>query len=257
MSEEFATLQTSHTWTFCPQPSNKNIIINKWAFKVKQKADGTLDRFKARLVAKGFQQQDGIDYNDTFSPVVKSSTIMAILEFFVHFQWPTRQLDVSNAFLHGNLQEEVFMEQPHGFVDSQFPHHVYRLNKSIYCLKQASQAWFTKLANTLLGLGFIESKVDYSLFLLHKSHLHLFILIYVDDIIVTGNSIAAINHLIDCLKKSFAMKDLGPLHYFLGIRVQPWSGGLHLSQSKYVSDFLKRVHMAEAKPAKTPLLAGF
>jgi hypothetical protein len=256
MTEEFAALQTNHTWTLCPRPSNKNIITNKWVFKVKQKADGTLDRFKARLVAKGFQQQDGIDYNDTFSPVVKSSTIRAILAIAVHFQWPTRQLDVSNAFLHGNLQEEVFMEQPPGFVDSQFPNHVCRLNKSIYGLKQAPRAWFTKLANTLLGLGFIESKVDYSLFLLHKSHLHLFILIYVDDIIVTGNSIAAINQLIECLNKSFAMKDLGPLHYFLGIHVQPWSGGLHLSQTKYVFDLLERMHMAGAKPAKTPLPAG-
>jgi hypothetical protein len=130
------------------------------------------------------------------------------------------------------------------------------LNKSIYGLKQAPRAWFTKLASTLLGLGFIESKVDYSMFLLHKSNLHLFILIYVDDIIVTGNSITAIDHLINCLKDSFVMKDLGPLYYFIGIHVQPWSGGLHLSQNKYVSNLLDRVHMIRAKPAKTPLPAG-
>jgi hypothetical protein len=129
------------------------------------------------------------------------------------------------------------------FVDTHFPHHVCRLNKSIYGLKQAPKAWFTKLASTLLGLRFIESKVDYSLFFLHKSNLYLFILIYVDDIIITGNSIIAIDHLINCLKDSFAMKDLGPLHYFLGIHVQLWSGGLHLSQTKYVFDLLDYVHM--------------
>jgi hypothetical protein len=223
---------------------------------VKQKADGTLDRFKARLVAKGFQQLDGIDYTDTFSPVVKSSTIRAILTIAVHFGWYTRQLDVSNAFLHGHLQDEVFMEQPPGFVDSTFPDHVCKLHKSIYGLKQAPRAWFTQLATTLIGLGFVESKVDYSFSILHKSNVHLFLLIYVDDIIVTGNSAVAITQLINSLKQSFAMKDLGHLHYFLGIHVQHQSGGLHLSQTKYISDLLDRVHMTGAKPAKTPLPAG-
>jgi hypothetical protein len=122
------------------------------------------------------------------------------------------------------------MEQPPGFVDDQFPHHVCKLHKSIYGLKQAPRAWFTKLANTFIGLGFIESKVDYSLFIFHKSNVHLFILIYVDDIIVTGNSLTAIDNLVHCLKLFSAMKDLGSLHYFLGIHVQPWSGGLHLSR---------------------------
>ncbi len=98
MSEKFTTLQANHTWKLCPRLIHKNVITNKQGFKVKQKADSTLDRFKARLVAKGFEQQDWIDYTDTFSPVVKSATIRAILAIVVHFQWSTRQLDVSNAF---------------------------------------------------------------------------------------------------------------------------------------------------------------
>jgi hypothetical protein len=147
------------------------------------------------------------------------------------------------------------MEQPPGFVDSTFPDHVCKLQKSIYGLKQAPRAWFTQLATTLIGLGFFESKVDYSLFILHKSNVHLFLLIYVDDIIVTGNSTAAITQLINSLRQSFAMKDLGPLHYLLGIHVQYQSGGLHLSQTKYISDLLDRVHMTIAKPANTPLPA--
>jgi len=187
---------------------------------VKQKADGSLDKFKACLVARGFQQQYEIDYSDTFSPVVKYSTIRAILALAIHFQWSTRQLDVSNAFLHGTLEEEVFMEQPQGFVDSKFPQHVCRLHKSIYGLKQAPRAWFHKLASTLLSLRFIESKVDYSLFIFHDSNVHIFLLVYVDNIIVTSNYLPAITNLITWLQQSFSMKDLGPLHYFLGVHVQ-------------------------------------
>ena len=223
---------------------------------MKQKADGSLDRFKARLVAKGFEQNDGLDYTDTFSPVIKSSTIRAILAISVHLQWPICQLDVSNAFLHGTLDEEVFMEQPPGFVDSMFPNHVCKLHKSLYGLKQAPRAWFNKLATTLLSLGFLGSKVDYSLFFYHKSNVHIFLLIYVVDLIVIGNCLTAITHLIECLKQFFALKDLGFLHYFLGIHVQPLAGGLHLSQSKYISDILERAKLSGVKPAKTPIPAG-
>jgi hypothetical protein len=148
------------------------------------------------------------------------------------------------------------MEQPPGFVDSRFLDHVCKLQKSIYGLKQAPRAWFNKLATTLLSLGFTEYKVDYSFFLLCKSSVHLFFLIYVDDIIVTSNSLSAIAHIIDCLKQYFVVKDLGSLHYFLGIHVQPMSSGLHLSQTKYISDILDRAKMIGAKTAKTPILAG-
>jgi hypothetical protein len=256
MREEFNALIANHTWNLCPRPLHKNVISNKWVFKVKQKADGSLDRFKARLVAKGFEQQDGIDFTETFSPVIKSSTIRIVLTIAVHFDWPIRQLDVSNAFLHGSLEEEVFMEQPHGFVSKEFPNHVCHLKKSLYGLKQAPRAWFTKLSTTLLHLGFQESKVDYSLFTFHTSTIHLFLLIYVDDIIVTGNSTTTITNLILCLKQEFAMKDLGPLSFFLGIHVHRTADGLHLSQSKYISEILDRANMLGAKPSKTPIPAG-
>jgi hypothetical protein len=220
---------------------------------VKQKADGTLDKFKAWLVAQGFEQKDGIDYSDTFSLVFKSSTIKGILALDVHFQWPTRQLDVSNAFLHGTLDEEVFMEQPQGFIDSRFPEQVYRLHKSIYGLNQAPRAWFNKLASNLSSLRFTESKVDYSLSIFHDSNVHIYLLVYVDDIIVTRNHLHVITNLITRLKQSFAMKDLGP---FLGIHVQHLPHGLHSSQSKYIFDVLDRAKMTSAKPTKTPLSAS-
>jgi hypothetical protein len=150
-------------------------------YKLKQKADETIDRYKAHLVAKGFQQRDGIDCNETFSHVIKPATVRLILALALNFNWPFKQLDVSNAFLHGVLTEEVFMEQPQGFVNSQFPNHVCKLGKPLYGLKQAPRAWFSRLSEALLDRGFVRSKVNTSLFLLHKSSIHIFLLVYVDE----------------------------------------------------------------------------
>jgi hypothetical protein len=146
MKAEIDALVSNHTWTLCPQPPHRHAIHNKWVYKIKRLADGSVERFKARLVAKGFEQQSVIDYTETFSPVIKPASIRLILALAVHFEWPIRQLDVSNAFLHGSLTEEVYMEQPRGFVD---PHHadfVCKLHKAIYGLKQAHRAWYTRLS---------------------------------------------------------------------------------------------------------------
>ena len=132
--------------------------------KVKKKADGTLDRYKARLVAKGFKQRYGIDYEDTFSPVVKAATIRVILSLAVSQGWSLRQLDVQNAFLHGILEEDVYMKQPPGYEDKLQPHHICKLDKAIYGLKQAPRAWYSRLNDKLLQLGFQASKGDTSLF---------------------------------------------------------------------------------------------
>ena len=139
MAKEFQALISNGTWTLCPPPSNQHIISNKWVYRIKQKLDGSVERFKARLVAKGYEQQCGINYTKTFSPVIKSSTICVILSLVVQFDCSIQQLDVSNAFLHGALAEEVFMHQPKGFVDKDYPHFVCKLNKALYGFKQAVQ----------------------------------------------------------------------------------------------------------------------
>jgi hypothetical protein len=153
MQQEFDALISNGTWSLCPRPQNQNVIHNKWVYRIKQKSDGTIDRFKTRLVAKGFEQQSGIDYTETFSPVIKPSTICILLALAVHFSWPIRQLDVSNAFLHGSLMEKVFMEQPQGFKDATHPHYVCKLHKAIYGLKQAPRAWFNRFSSFLLDIG--------------------------------------------------------------------------------------------------------
>jgi hypothetical protein len=137
MNQEYDALLTNNTWTLCPLPANRHLIQNKWVYKVKQKADGSIVHYKAHLVAKGFDQWCGIDYTETCSPVIKPATVRLVLAIAVHFNWPIRQLDISNAFLHGNLQEDVYMAQPQGFMISEFPNYVCKLNKAIYGLKQA------------------------------------------------------------------------------------------------------------------------
>ncbi|XP_020114487.1 uncharacterized protein LOC109728471 isoform X3 [Ananas comosus] len=253
MAEEFDALLTNDTWELVPAPPSVNLIGCKWVYKVKQKADGSLERLKARLVAQGYKQQQGIDFDETFSPVVKSTTIRTVLSVALSSGWSLRQLDVKNAFLHGTLSEEVYMKQPPGFVHPSLPSHVCRLRKAIYGLKQAPRAWFQRFTSFLSEIGFVGSTADPSMFVCHSSSGTLVLLLYVDDIIVTGSSSSLLDALIVTLQREFAMKDLGPLHYFLGIEVHRSPSGLHLSQQKYAHQLLQRHGFLDSKPVSTPL----
>jgi histone deacetylase 1/2 len=229
------------------------LIDCKWVYRIKHHADGTIDRYKARLVAKGFKQRYGIDYEHTFSLVVKIATIRIVFSIVVSRGWSLRQLDVKNAFLHGVLEEEVYMKQPPGFEHPDAPHHVCRLDKALYGLKQAPRAWYSWLSAKLQDFGFLPSKADTSLFLYNKSGVTIFVLIYVDDIIVTSSSDHAISALLKDLNAHFAIKDLGDLHFFLGIEVKRTADSLLLIQAKYAHDLLAKVGMLDYKAgAYTP-----
>jgi hypothetical protein len=186
----------------------KNVIDCKWVYKIKRKTDGSIDRYKARLVAKGFKQRYGIDYEDTFSPVVKVATVRLVLSLAVSQGWCLKQLDVQNAFLHGILEEEVYMKQPPGYENKNHPSYICKLDKTIYGLKQAPRAWYSKLSTRLRELGFVPSKSDTSLFIYKKSGITMYMLIYVDDIILVSSSTEAITALMKDLKERFALKDL-------------------------------------------------
>jgi histone deacetylase 1/2 len=253
MDDEFSALQRNKTWHLVPPSKGRNIIDCKWVFRIKRKADGTIDRYKARLVAKGYKQRYGIDYEDTFSPVVKAATIRLILSIAVSNGWSLRQLDVQNAFLHGVLEEEVYMKQPPGYQDKRFPNYLCKLDKALYGLKQAPRAWYHRLSMKLQELGFKPSKGDTSLFYFRKGDLAMFVLIYVDDIIVASSSSEGTTCLLKALKSDFALKDLGDLHYFLGIEVTKLRDGILLSQAKYSNDILRRTGMINCKPANTPM----
>jgi hypothetical protein len=252
MEDEFSALHRQQTWTLVPPDPSQNVVGCKWVYKVKRNSDGTVSRYKARLVAKGFHQQPGIDYDETFSPVIKPTTVRIILTIAAHFQWPLRQLDISNAFLHGFLKEDVHMSQPQGFTDPSKPGYVCKLHKSLYGLKQAPRAWFERFTTHLLSLGFTASTADPSLFVFHSKNAILYLLLYVDDIIITGTSPTLITDLISTLQNTFELKDLGPLHYFLGLQLQYHNSGFTVHQTKYATDLLSRFNMTSCKPSSTP-----
>ena len=196
-----------------------HVIGCKWVLKPKLKPDGSLDRLKARLVAKGYHQIDGVDYTETFLPVIKPGTIRLVLSLALVRHWDIRQLDVKNAFLHGVLTEDIYMEQPPSMINPKFPSHVCKLQRALYGLKQAPRAWFDRLSTFLLKYGFLCSLADPSLFVFHCSSGSLILLLYVDDMLLTGSDSQLLSSFIQLLHTEFAMKDLGPLHHFLGIEV--------------------------------------
>jgi len=253
MAAEFTALVSHDTWCLVPRPSATNLIGCKWVFRIKRHPDGTVDRFKACLVAKGFNQRLGVDHTETFSPVIKPTIIRLILSIALSHNWSLKQLDVNNAFLHGQLTEQVFMHQPAGFIDQSHPHHVCSLQNSIYGLKQAPGAWYTALRSSLLALGFFNSQSDSFLFIYAQDGILLYVLVYVDDLILTGNNNSFLQHVVNSLGTTFSLKELSDLHYFLGVEVIPVQQGLFLSQNRYIHDLLSRLNMAGAKTVNTPI----
>lgn len=211
-------------------------------------ANDCVEHRKARLVAKGFHQQYGLDYSETFSPVLRPAIVHFVLSLAVRAGWSMRQLDMQSAFLHGDLTVAVFMVQPPGFIHPNYPNHVCKLRKAIYGLKQAPRAWFSKLSSKLLELDFVASHANSSLFTYICASLRIYFLVYVDDIVITGSNPSAIISLIATLRLSFPMKDLGQLHYFLGVEVHHSNSGILLSQHKYIEDLLKKTNMHSSKP---------
>ena len=203
-------------------------------------------------MAKGFSQEAGLDYFETFSPVVKPTTVRLMLSLAATKGWKLKQLDVKNDFLHGFLEEEVYMSQPQRFVDGDHPEYVCKLQRSLYGLKQAPRAWNDMFTSFLFSLGFKAFYTYPSLFVKHDGLHIVVLLLYVDDIILTGDHDDSIQSMIKHLTKEFDMKDLGLLHYFLGLQIEYHTQGLFVHQSKYVQDLLQKTYMVQCKPCTTP-----
>ncbi|XP_071933222.1 uncharacterized protein [Coffea arabica] len=233
---------------------SKKAIGSKWIFAVKFNPDGSVARLKARLVAKGYVQIYGEDYSDTFSPVAKLTSVRLFISMAATHNWPLHQLDIKNAFLHGDLQEEVYMEQPPGFVAQGESGKVCHLRKSLYGLKQSSRVWFGKFSLAVERFGMQKSKSDHFVFYKQSETGIILLVVYVDDIVITGNDAAGISSLKTFLHSQFQTKDLGLLKYFLGIEVAKSRKGIFLSQRKYVLDLLSETGKLGAKPASTPMI---
>jgi hypothetical protein len=252
MKFEIQALEENKTWSMVPLPLGQRPIGCKWVFKIKYHADGTIERHKARLVAKGFTQREGIDYKDTFAPVAKLVTVRCLLAIAAVRHWPLHQMDVQNAFLHGDLVEEVYMLPPPGYC-RQGENVVCRLHKSLYGLKQASRSWFQRFSCAIQEIGFQQSKADYSLFTQVRGDSITVVLLYVDDMVITGNDETTINDLKKFLNSCFKIKDLGMLKYFLGIEVARSKAGITICQRKYTLDILEEAGLLGAKPAIVPM----
>ncbi|GMI96958.1 hypothetical protein HRI_003365100 [Hibiscus trionum] len=250
--EEIKALEDNGTWEISKLPTGKKTVGCKWIFTTKFKPDGSIDRYKARLVARGFTQTYGLDYEETFAPVAKLNTIRVLLSIAVNLEWPLIQLDVKNAFLNGELNEEVYMDFPPGFEGSKGQ--VCKLKKSLYGLKQSPRAWFNRFAKAMSSRHYIQGQADHTLFYKHTDNGKCCILIvYVDDIILTGDDSIEIERLKEFLSLEFQLKDLGNLRYFLGMEVARSKAGISISQKKYVLDLLSEVGLLGCKPAETPM----
>ena len=253
MKNELQALYDNGTWSVIKLPQGKKAVGSRWVYKTKFNSDGTVERHKARLVAHGFTKTYEVDYKETFAPVAKMNTVRVLLSLAVNQSWPLYQMDVKNAFLHCQLEEEVYMKLPPGHSQSYDPDMVCKLHKSIYGLKQSPRSWYSKLSSVLEEVGFHRSNVDSSLFVRIGSVGKLVVLIYVDDLILTSDNIEEINSLKHAFRVRFALKDLGTLKYFLGIEMTTSQKGLFLNQRKYILDLLKDVDMVDCKPAQIPL----
>ena len=254
MNEEMTALEKNNTWELTTLPRGKKAIGCRWVFTPKFQADSTLERFKARLVANGYTQQQGIDYGETFAPVAKFNTVQVLIALAATCEWDIRQLDVKNAFLHGELKEEVDMQLPPGYQLTNEPNQVCKLKKALYGLKQSPRAWFSRFTKAMIDLNYHQSRGDHVLFIKHSTTGAVtLLLVYVDDILITGGDAAEIHRLITTLSGQFEMKELGQLRYFLGIEVAYSKEGISLSEHKYTLDLLQETGQLGCKPTSTPL----
>ncbi|KAD7479992.1 hypothetical protein E3N88_03128 [Mikania micrantha] len=255
MKDEIQALEENGTWSLEELPKGKRTIDSKWVYKIKYKPNGEIERYKARLVAKGYTQMEGIDYHETFAPVAKLVTVRTLLAIATKRSWLIHQLDVNNAFLHGDLDEEIYMKVPEGF-SKEDDTRVCKLKKSLYGLKQASRNWYKKFTLALIEIGFKQTQMDHSLFIYKDGDVCVTALIYVDDVIIAGNNIEKIQKTKNYLHAKFSIKDLGVLKYFLGIEVTRTRKGLVLTQRKYILDILDDCGLQGCRPSNFPMEQG-
>lgn len=254
MKKEMEALQKNNTWKLMELPKGKKTVGCKWVFSIKYKADGSIERYKARLVAKGYIQTYGVDSQETFSHVEKLNTVRVLLSLAANLDWPLHQINAKNAFLHGDFEEDIYMDIPLSYSPHSQPGLICKLERSLYGLKPSPRAWFGRFSVTMKKYGYVQSDSDHTLFLRRSRGKITVLIIYVDDMIITGDDQEEIVKLQQKLSTEFEMKNLEGRKYFLGIEVARSKRGIFLSQRKYILDLLAEVGMLDCKPADTPIV---
>jgi transposase InsO family protein len=258
MQSEMQSMYDNQVWNLVDPPVGIKPIENKWVFKRKSDMDGNLTTYKARLVAKGFKQIQGVDYDETFSPVAMFKSIRIILAIAAFHDYEIWQMDVKTAFLNGDLEEDVYMTQPHGFVDPSNAKKVCKLQRSIYGLKQASRSWNKRFDKEIKMFDFVKCEEEPCVYKRVSGSAVIFLVLYVDDILLIGNNIPSLNSVKTSLMKVFSMKDLGEAAYILGIKIYRDRSRrlIGLSQSVYIDKVLKRFSMQDSKKGFLPMSSG-
>jgi hypothetical protein len=250
MAEEYHSIVKNGVWDIVLIPEGKSIVTSKWIYKIKHVVGGSVEKYKARFVARGFSHVEGIDYEETFAPVSQYASICTIIALAASMGWKLHQVDVNTTFLNGDIEEEVYIEQPEGFMIHDEKPHVCSLKKSLYGLKQTPRAWYKKMDRFLMSLGFKKSVVDPNLYYNIVGDECMIFILYVDDLFLTGSE----RLILECkraLTSEFEMKDLGMMHYFLGIEVWQRTDDIFLSQGKYTVEILNKFGMADCKSMPT------
>ena len=253
MKLEMESIARNNVWTLVEPPRDRKPISCKWVFKKKIGSDGSVCSYKARLVAQGFTQKIGIDYEETFSPVVRFESVRTVLSLAAQHGLHVHHMDVSSAFLNGELSEELYMKQPDGFVMKGKENLVCKLSKSIYGLKQSAKCWNSALDSYLKELNFKQSSSDSCIYTLISDDDVCIIAVYVDDIIICCESLEYLSKMKSCLSTRFLMKDLGVLNYFLGVNIVQENNKIFINQSVYANNLLKKFGFENCKPVSTPV----
>ncbi|GKB97369.1 retrovirus-related pol polyprotein from transposon TNT 1-94, partial [Tanacetum coccineum] len=254
MQEELNQFERNKVWTLVPKPHGKTIIGTKWIWKNKMDENGIVIKNKARLVAQGYNQQEGIDYEETFAPVARLEAIRIFLAYAAYMGFMVYQMDVKSAFLNGKISEEVYVQQPPGFESSEFPNHVCKLDKALYGLKQAPRAWYETLSKFLIQHKFVRGTIDNTLFTYKTKSDVIIVQIYVDDIIFGSTSSKLSKQFGKLMTKKYEMSMMGELTYFLGFQIKQDFKGISICQEKYVKDLLKKYDLAYCASMKCPML---
>ncbi|KAD7478926.1 hypothetical protein E3N88_02062 [Mikania micrantha] len=253
MKQEIESIERNKTWHLTKLPAGHKAIGLKWVYKVKRDANGDINKYKARLVAKGYVQKQGLDFDEVFAPVARMETVRLILALAANEGWKVHHLDVKSAFLHGNLKEEVYVQQPQGFEKKGSENMVYRLDKALYGLRQAPRAWNHKLDQTLKELGFDRCSYEQAVYKQTDQDGISIVGVYVDDLIVTGSSSQKTRNFVKQMESKFEMINLGLLSYYLGIEVEQGTSGIVLKQSSYARKLLDMTQMQDCNPCRYPM----